>query len=199
MEKWTYVKSHAARCMTDGFIAMVQEKYHFAPEDGEGLFRVGKRLAAGIKGREGFYIRLSGAAADVILTLGPMPDALQEAYDRQFMYLESYMIEMLCSELLRECYRELEVWLLKQTGSYIRQYHFYGSGKHPGRELQSIPAILKASGQQAVACTGGFCLKPKKSVIFAAELTDHQKESCPNICQCCEKKACQNRQDIAFF
>lgn len=226
METWTYVKTHSARCMTEELAARVREKYHFAPEDGETLLKAGKRLAAGMEGREGFYIRLSGIGgerrtgnnhhsgaavkpaeksenvrcaaaapgADVILTLGPHADTLQEAYQRKGLYPECYMVETLCSELLRICCRELETWLLKRTGYHIRRYHFYGSGTQPDRELSRIPALLKESGQKAVACTGGYCLIPKKSVVFAAELTPDRKESCPNICLSCGKRACPNRE-----
>ena len=69
-------------------------------------------------------------------------------------------------------------------------------GGHP---LSAMPEILARAKQHKVVCTAGYCLKPKKSVVFEMELAP--AEACgetahgDRICAHCSRRdTCPNRR-----
>ncbi|MBR6152433.1 MAG: hypothetical protein IKQ25_14240 [Lachnospiraceae bacterium] len=61
-------------------------------------------------------------------------------------------------------------------------------------ELATLPDMLERSGLP-VTCTEGYCMLPKKSVAFYAELTKDKAVACEGICMGCGRKDCPNRMD----
>ena len=62
-------------------------------------------------------------------------------------------------------------------------------------ELATLPDMLKRSGLP-VTCTEGYCMLPKKSVAFYAELTRDKAVICEGICMGCGRKDCPNRMEV---
>ncbi len=74
-----------------------------------------------------------------------------------------------------------------------------GDGKgvkkaEPSLSLDTLPGLLEKSGLP-VTCTEGFCMIPKKSVAFYAELSQDATAVCEGICMGCGRKDCPNRME----
>ena len=113
---------------------------------------------------------------DVIMSLGSSLDSLQESYHEKEQLSESYMLEALASELL-----------LMGYGAYNR----YVRGK------RNWPELLKGF-QYQITCNTAFCIIPKKSVVFVAELTRDEQIQCESICAGCRNVQCPNRVERDF-
>ena len=132
-----------------------------------------------------------------VVTLGSDVDLLQERYQNTGRMLESYMLESIGGELLMLGYGMLEAWIRENTGYQVAAYHFFGDDEaHP---LSAMPEILARAKQHKVVCTAGYCLKPKKSVVFEMELAP--AEACREtahggrICAHCSRRdTCPNRR-----
>ena len=135
--------------------------------------------------------------ATAVVTLGSDVDLLQERYQNTGRMLESYMLESIGGELLMLGYGMLEAWIRENTGYQVMAYHFFGDDEaHP---LSAMPEILARAKQHKVVCTAGYCLKPKKSVVFEMELAP--AEACgetahgDRICAHCSRRdTCPNRR-----
>ena len=139
----------------------------------------------------------------VCITLGPGIDALQESYLQQGLLSEAYMVETLASELLLQAYPRWNDWVAErgaaqieaqeaQGALHVRRYHFLGSeGECP---IESLPELLKEL-KVPVTCTSAYCMLPKKSVAFYAELTQEQDVHCEGICVGCGSRSCPNRME----
>ena len=57
---------------------------------------------------------------------------------------------------------------------------------------------LLAGLTKRVTCNAAFCLIPKKSVVFVAELTQDESVQCEGICMGCHKMHCINRIEDDF-
>ena len=107
------------------------------------------------------------------------------------------MLESIGGELLMLGYGMLEAWIRENTGYQVAAYHFFGDDEaHP---LSAMPEILARAKQHKVVCTAGYCLKPKKSVVFEMELAP--AEACGEtahggrICAHCSRRdTCPNRR-----
>lgn len=128
--------------------------------------------------------------AEVCITLGPGIDSLQEEYLQQELLTEAYMVETLSSELLLKAYPRWNQWVKGELGCGVRRFHFPGNTKECS--LDRLPTILKTL-QVPVNCTRAYCLIPKKSVVFYAELVDDSTEECRGICMDCGNTRCPNR------
>ena len=101
------------------------------------------------------------------MTLGSDVDLLQERYQNTGRMLESYMLEY------RRRTSDVRLWHAggMDTGEYRVSgdgVPFFGDDEaHP---LSEMPEILARAKQHKVVCTAGYCLKPKKSVVFEMEL-----------------------------
>lgn len=151
----------------------------------------------------------------VCMTLGPGVDALQEEYLAGGFLTEAYMIETLGSELLLKAYPQWNDWVAHKQfptedsperdaadlvpGSYrVRRYHFLGSEEQ--YPIEALPNILEQL-RVPVTCTQAYCMIPKKSVAFYAELVnagsaaDGDIFSCEGICAGCHSTNCPNRME----
>lgn len=193
-----YIESRLWTCLTSDFLEGVRERYHYEKKDMEQLGRVASDMVSCLKGQERtYFVPIDGTgqekkgagntrAAAVIMTLGANIDLLQERYQRTNRMLESYMVESIGGELLMQGYGQLEEWIESRTGYHVAAYHFPGSeAEYP---LEIIPELLSQAGQDRVTCNAGFCLKPKKSVVFLVELAAERTETCAGICGTCSRR-----------
>lgn len=191
------------------FLETVQQKFHYEKTRLNELQAVAKQMLPLVK-RDAFWERredrsLSGETAeaaeviyeDVAMTLGSGIDALQEEYHQKGMLSESYMLEVLAGELLMQAYRAYNRYVKEHTKWHVARYHFPGSEEE--FPLAKLPQLLQGfSGR--IDCNKAFCLSPKKSVIFVAELTQNQEVQCESICTGCGNIHCPNRmEDVVLF
>ncbi len=130
----------------------------------------------------------------VSITLGPGIDSLQEVYLEQGLLTEAYMIEAIAAELLLQAYPLWNLWLAGRSGLRVRRYHFPGSDESCA--LERIPELLRELGVPVV-CNEAYCLLPRKSVVFYAELTSEPGAVCEGICEGCGSLHCPNRLEKA--
>lgn len=126
-----------------------------------------------------------------IVTLGKYVDLLEDIYSSAGNVSEAYRIDCLSLELLNKAYAAIHKIVNDETGQWMEGYDFIGD-KYP---LEKITEILDYSGQKEVTCNAFFALQPKKSVIFAANLTDKREKSNCNVCSRCKNKGCSNRKE----
>ena len=212
----------AEKCKTVAFLESVMSKAHYASEDRELLVDVlGKILdcmeedaAWGAKdaeaGRAQEMGQVAGAsqAREVVMTLGAGVDRLQEELLSEGKLTEAYMVEVLGSEILLLAYTVFNSWVKEHTDYAVKRYYFLGMGERAvigeadGREkaaevdlrLSALPGMLERSGLP-VTCTEGYCMVPKKSVAFYAELSKDRGAVCEGVCLGCGRKDCPNRME----
>lgn len=126
----------------------------------------------------------------VVMSLGAGVDALQEHYSGQGHLSQSYMLEVLAGELLMQGYGAYNRYVAETTDRHVARYHFPGSEE--AYPLEMLPDLLKGF-QGQVTCNEAFCMIPKKSVVFVAELTQDEKVRCEGICVGCNSIHCANR------
>lgn len=184
------------------FIIKVCEKFHYEETDLSKLQAVAGEMLPLMR-REAFWevcapwIWDCGEKTDVIcegvvMTLGAALDCLQESYHKAGMLTESYMLEALAGELLLHGYKAYNSHVGKAEGWHVARYHFPGSEK--SLPLEMLPHMLSRFSVQ-VSCNEAFCMLPKKSVAFLAELTQDEKVRCEGICAGCGNLRCSNRME----
>lgn len=126
----------------------------------------------------------------VVMSLGNGVDRLQERYCERELLSQSYMIEVLASELLLQGYAAYNRYIRKNTEWHVARYHFLGSEE--AFPLEMLPYLLKEL-TPLITCNSAFCMMPRKSVAFIAELTQDDKVQCRGICVGCNNFNCSNR------
>lgn len=126
----------------------------------------------------------------VVMSLGNGVDSLQERYSERELLSKSYMIEVLASELLLQGYAAYNRYIRKNTDRHVARYHF--PGNEEAFPLEMLPGLLKEL-TSLITCNAAFCMLPKKSVAFIAELTQDDKIQCRGICVDCNNLNCSNR------
>ncbi|MDE7222827.1 MAG: hypothetical protein K2O34_03465 [Acetatifactor sp.] len=184
------------------FIIKVCEKFHYEEIHLSELQTVAGEMLPLMR-REAFWevctpwIWNNGESADVVyegivMTLGKELDCLQESYYKKGMLTESYMLEALASELLLRGYSAYNRHVRDVSGWHVARYHFLGSEKN--LSLEMLPHMLSKFSVQ-VSCNEAFCIMPKKSVVFLAELTQDAQVKCEGICVGCGNVRCSNRTE----
>ena len=126
----------------------------------------------------------------IVMSLGNGIDCLQERYSERELLSQSYMIEVLASELLLQGYAAYNRYIRKNTDWHVARYHFLGS--EDDFSLEMLPNLLKEL-TPLITCNSAFCMLPKKSVAFIADLTQDDKVRCRGICVGCKNLNCPNR------
>lgn len=190
------MESRLWTCLTSAFLERVQRRYHYETKDMELLKSVAKDMAGCMRWQESTYLMFDetqeGISATVIMTLGAGVDLLQERYQSTGRMLESYMVESIGAELLMQGYKELERWIKEQTGYCVAAYHFFG--EDADYSLGRMQEAIACAGQTKVTCNEGFCLTPRKSVVFCIDLSGNEEENCGEICA-----ACSRREECSYF
>ena len=187
MNMQTFFSEITALCRNEQFLHSVMEKYHYDPEEYPNLKRLAGEMIPCLETEAGWQdreIKETFPGRDqsflaVGITLGKGIDALQEKYLQNGFLTESYMIEVLSSELLLKSYRAYTEWVAVHRNLHVARLHFLGG------EISALP----------VTCNAAYCMIPKKSVVFYAELTKDPFTKCAGICLGCGRRDCPNRME----
>lgn len=190
---------------TPVFLEAVRKKYHYEKDQlgelkdvAEQLLPRMRREACWNQGEfvaelpEGMKSWAEGPCREVVLTLGEGTDLLQEEFTEKGLLSESYMVEALASELLLQGYAAYNKYVEAHTEFHVARYHFPGSEEE--LPIESLEGMLQRLGVP-VRYNEAFCMIPKKSVAFVAELTLDAKSRCQGICVGCGSKNCPNRME----
>lgn len=188
--------------LTPAFLEGVRKKYHYNETKALEIQVVAEEMLPLIR-EEAFWERrlFSGENKhqsetrsviheQVVMSLGNGVDCLQERYSERELLSQSYMIEVLASELLLQGYAAYNLYIRKNTDWHVARYHFLGSEED--FPLEMLPDLLKEL-TPLIICNSAFCMLPKKSVAFIAELTQDDKVHCRGICVGCNNVNCSNR------
>lgn len=182
-----FIESRLSDCLTSEFLEAVRVAHHYGAADAELLSRVAADMAICLKRQECIYLvfREPDEPVVVCMTLGGSVDVLQERYQRKGRMLESYMVEHIGGALLAHGYQELAGWLCGRTGRYVAAYHFFGGEE--GYPLEDMAEALALAGPCRINCTEAFCLKPRQSAVFLAELSEKPPTANIGICERCNR------------
>ena len=211
-----------ALCRNEQFLHGVMKKYHYDPEEYPNLKQIAEQMVPCLETEAGWQDRDFEEAIPpgeqsflaVGITLGKEIDDLQEKYLRDGHLTESYMIEVLSSELLLKSYQAYTEWVAAHRDLHVARLHFLGSEgpetgapvaetteaevsvrKLHGRlRLENLPTLLQEL-QMPITCNEAYCMIPKKSVVFYAELTKDAFTRCAGICLGCGRRDCPNRME----
>ncbi len=193
--------------LLDEFITLdslkkVRGKFHFGEDQVEEIREVAEEMLPVMR-EEAFWMRRTYLAQNkfqaendnteyenVIMSLGNGVDYLQESYSEKGFLLQSYIVEVLAGELLMRGYDAYNRYIMEHTVKHVARYHFPGS--EDTLPLEMLPGLLKEFTQK-ITCNGAFCMRPKKSVVFIAELTQDETVFCEGICVGCTNRSCTNR------
>ena len=189
-----------ALCRDEQFLHSVMKKYHYDPEEYPTLKQLAEQMVPGLEKEAGWqdgdfeetFPRRDQSFLAVGITLGKGIDELQENYLRDGLLTESYMIEVLSSELLLKSYQAYTEWVAAHRELHVARLHFLGAEGAPG--LENLPALLRELNLP-VTCNEAYCMIPKKSVVFYAELTRDAFTKCAGICLGCGRRDCPNRME----
>ncbi|MDE6388059.1 MAG: hypothetical protein K2L82_09700 [Lachnospiraceae bacterium] len=190
--------------ISPAFLGKVRRKFHYEDKQADEFRLVAKEMLSLMR-KEAFWERKTAAMdnprlaeesdsvyENVIMSLGRGLDCLQESYCERGLLSRSYMIEVLASELLLQGYNAYNLYIKRHTDFHVAKYHFLGS--EDGFPLEILPRLLENFTQE-VSCNEAFCMIPKKSVAFVAELTRNEQIQCEGICVGCNNVYCQNRME----
>ena len=211
-----------ALCRDEQFLHSVMKKYHYAEDEYPLLQQLAGQMVSCLEAEAGWQDREveetfpagERSFLAVGITLGKGIDDLQEKYLTEGLLTESYMIEVLSSELLLKSYQSYTEWVSAHRKFHVARLHFLGSeppkAGTPGEEtlemeatgktlrsrlrIENLPALLQEL-QMPVTCNEAYCMIPKKSVVFYAELTQDAFTRCAGICLGCGRKDCPNRME----
>lgn len=184
------------------FLQEVCRKYHYQNTEYESLSETAGRMLPLMREQACWNHRLfvlqedknaSERYAEAAITLGKGLDTLQEEYMERGLLSACYRVEALASELLLQAYAAYNKCVAAETPYHVARIHFPGSEE--AYPIAMLPELLKRL-EMPVACNAAFCMLPKKSVAFVAELTEDASARCPGICVGCKGpagKSCPNR------
>ena len=181
--------------LTSDFLEHVREKFHYG-ETRKAEFQAVAEEMLPLMRKEAFFLEERQAEKDsviyenVVMSLGKALDDLQESYSKKGLLSESYMLEVLASEVLMRGYEAYNRYVSGNTDWHVAKYHFPGSEE--AFPIEMLPQLLQKVTLQ-VTCNDAFCMQPKKSVAFVAELTQDEKVQCQGICVGCHNLHCANR------
>lgn len=204
-------------CRDDKFLHSVMKKYHYAEEEYSTIKNMAEQMLPCLKSEAGWQDSDFGKTFPegeqsffaVGITLGKGIDELQEQYLKNGLLTESYIIEVLSSELLLKSYRSYTEWVAKHRDLHVARLYFLGSEISDSKALQpestvtslqqwlhleQLPEVLKKL-ELPVTCNEAYCMIPKKSVVFYAALTLDSSVKCAGICLGCGRRDCPNRME----
>ena len=186
-------------CRSEEFLHSVIKKYHYAEDEITTLRQVAEQMQQCIGAKAGWQDVVSSPFCVVGITLGAGVDTLQEGYLGRGLLTESYMIEVLSSELLLKSYEAYTEWVAEHRDVHVERLLFLGSvtgdaGLNEKLRIENLPALLRDL-ELPVTCNEAYCMIPKKSVVFYAALTQDPNVRCAGICMGCGRKDCPNRME----
>ena len=188
-----------SRCQQADFIEEAARKNGYGREDLPELSRIAGEVVRE-SGRKGsFTSKLLQEEAEgkrpvtvSVLTLGEGVDRLQDRYRERENMTAAYMAEVISNEILMKSYEAYDRMLAETTDYRVKEFHFPGSEE--AYPLSDIGKILDMLGAP-VQCLKSFCMVPRKSVVFYAELAREKGNACRSVCQTCEKRSRPYRRE----
>lgn len=188
--------------LSPGFLETVCRKFHFTKNQMPEMYAAAKEMLPCVR-RDAFWEskgygeknrtsiwKHAPIRESVVISLGSGLDRLLEDYNRNGLLSETYMTDALAAELLLHGYDAYDRYIQRTMGQYVKAYHFPGSeAQFP---IEMLPGLLKELTQKVV-CSASYCMQPRNSVVFIAELTQDIRDSCAGICQGCSRIDCPNR------
>lgn len=95
----------------------------------------------------------------VVMSLGNGVDRLQEKYSERGLLSQSYMIEVMASELLLQGYVAYNYYIKENTDWHVARYHFLGSEEN--YPLEMMPDLLREL-TPLITCNSAFVCCPKR-------------------------------------
>ncbi|MBD5445141.1 MAG: hypothetical protein HDR29_06270 [Lachnospiraceae bacterium] len=188
--------------LSPAFLEKVRKKFHYGETQVSEFQAVAEEMLPLMR-EEAFWVKkefvvqsqhhIEGRNAkyeSVVMSLGSGVDCLQESYSEKGMLSQSYMIEVLASELLMQGYDAYNRYIRENTDWHVARYHFFGSEEE--FPLEMLPQLLNELTLK-VTCNSAFCMMPKKSVAFISELTQDESVKCEAVCTGCNNIYCPNR------
>ena len=150
MDMQTFFSEITALCRDEQFLHSVMKKYHYDPEEYPNLKRMAGEMIPCLETEAGWQDReiqetfpgRDQSFLAVGITLGKGIDELQEKYLQNGFLTESYMIEVLSSELLLESYRAYTEWVVVHRNLHVARLHFLG-GEISETSEQKISSLLR--------------------------------------------------------
>lgn len=124
-----------------------------------------------------------------IVTLGENMDQIQDEYSKNEEYSEAYMVECIGMELLKRAYERLSEIVAETYGWWLKKYDFFGD-TFPMEEMKEI---VDQMPEAEVTCNQIYLLRPKKSVVFIAEMVRDKSQIHCNLCDNCGNTSCPVR------
>ena len=214
-----FIRTDAAKSLTETYVRAIAHRYHYEWKDIKKMRQIAAQIRTTVEQEEGFYLLLPGEEkeqrisdgkpgdrqqdgflyAGVALTLGSSLDELQERYTRQEDIEGAYMVEVIAGELMRNAYLQFSDYIMEHTCYEVGAFHFFGS--RPELPLADMKELLAKLPGAAVTCNEAYCLEPKKSVVFLAELKQPDgrtkkegKGAALHLCAQCSRKDCAFRE-----
>ena len=181
MTEEKFIHTNLKNELTHDFLVEILKHYHYEQKDMEMLKEVAGELRECLAGEEGFYCMMSRQCEQIlnlcreenyaigIFTLGSRVDELENRYSSTERLREAYAVETICWELLRKGYDMFQRWAEAHLKQRLESYHFFGSEE--GLPFEKMAQLLAEMGQNRITCNQAYCMEPKKSVMFLAELS----------------------------
>ncbi len=138
--------------LTPVFLEGVRKKFHYGETQAIEFQVVAEEMLPLIR-EEAFWERkeflmknqcrteISDAVYEnVVMSLGNGVDCLQESYSNKGLLSQSYMLEVLASELLMQGYDAYNRYIKRNTDCHVARYHFIRRKEFP---LEMMPRVLK--------------------------------------------------------
>ncbi|MBE5945479.1 MAG: hypothetical protein E7259_00905 [Lachnospiraceae bacterium] len=186
----------------DSFVRNVMSKYHFDDSSRGDIINIYSQMKDIIKPYAIYRINQKATgvkviddsqAAIVAMTLGEAVDELQEEYTAKGELDKAYIIDCVSNELLLNMYEEFNRLYGKYHRRYIKKYVFVGNEVPL---TKSVDILSKINEDAEIEANEYGVLKPTKSVIFYALLSDNPNENCERICAGCNNIECSNRESL---
>lgn len=181
MTEEKFIHTNLKNELTHDFLMEILKQYHYEEKDMEMLKEVAVRLRECLAGEEGFYCVTREKCEHIlklgreenyaigIFTLGSRVDELQNRYSSTERLREAYAVETVCWELLRKGYDMFQRWAEAHLKQRLISYHFFGTDEE--LSFEKMAQLLAEMGQKRITCNQAYCMEPKKSVMFLAELS----------------------------
>ena len=201
-----------ALCREEQFLHSVMKKYHYDPEEYATLKQIAEQMVPRLEAEAGWQDRDyeetfpegERSFLAVGITLGKGIDELQDKYLQNGLLTESYMMEVLSSELLLKSYESYTEWVAAHRELHVARLYFLGTEIAEAKaederlnsrlRLEHLPELLSEL-QIPVTCNEAYCMIPKKSVVFYAKLTKDPFTKWAGICLGCGRRYCPNRME----
>ncbi len=177
--------------IADGAYQQILSHYHFQQRDEDKIHILTQQLLQvtdGVVYYADDYLQKSRLV--VLVTLGAGVDALQEEYTAAGQLTESYMIECIAMELLKNAYEQAADLIYSHYGCWMDGFDFLGEIV-PIESMKELFAILEP---EEISYNQAYMITPKKTAAFYTTLTDSRKTAYCNLCDMCSHTKCVHRK-----